>query len=349
MSYKIFEYIWLDGYTTQNLRSKIKITYDDIDTSDITNIPVWNFDGSSTMQATGDDSECVLKPVRLYKKQNIFGANSHFYVLCEVFNPNGTPHESNKRFNLRTMQAEISDNEYWWGFEQEYFLTRENGMPVGFPNMGYPKPQGKYYCGVGSSQVQNRALVELHMYDCLRLGIKLTGINAEVAIGQWEFQCFSDDTLKACDDLWMSRYILHKIAETYSLNADLRPKPVGGDWNGSGCHTNFSNKIMREANNEGYYKEILFKFENLHDNHIRDYGENNKQRLTGHHETQHIDEFSWGIGDRGASIRIPMTTVENNWNGYLEDRRPASNCDPYKVAYRIMNTIATKDVQMRLF
>lgn len=347
MNYKTFEYVWLDGYETQNLRSKIKIIHGNIDTSNINNIPDWNFDGSSTKQAPGRNSELILKPVRLYQK-NAFTA-SHFYVLCEVFNTNGTPHISNKRFQLAGMKSEINKNEFWWGFEQEYFITRENGIPVGFPNIGYPNPQGEYYCGVGSLNVQNRGLVELHMHDCLNMGIKLTGINAEVAIGQWEYQCFSNDTLKACDDLWMSRYVLQKIAETYSLNIDLRPKPVKGDWNGSGCHTNFSNKTMREDNNEKYYKDLLFKFENYHDHHIKDYGKDNEQRLTGDHETQHIDEFSWGVGDRGASVRIPIATVENNWNGYLEDRRPSSNCDPYKVAYRIINTIVTEDIQMRLF
>ena len=324
----IYEYIWLDGYTTANLRSKIKVLSSTI--SDPKNLPIWNFDGSSTQQAPGNNSECLLQPVRIYEWEE-----DHYFVLCEVLNSDRTPHSTNHRRALREKQGYISKEKFWWGFEQEYFITKEF-QPLGFPAGGYPKPQGLYYCGVGANQVQGRELVESHLKKCLNMGIHLTGANAEVAVGQWEYQCFAEDTLKACDDLWVSRYALYKMAEKYNWDIDISPKPVSGDWNGSGCHTNFSNEKMRTEENKEYFEKILNSFGNRHDEHIKEYGEDNNQRLTGLHETQHIGKFSWGVADRGASIRVPTQVEKDNWKGYLEDRRPASNCDPYKVARLIV-------------
>lgn len=324
------EYVWLDGYGTQNLRSKVRVV------EDLTSLPDWNFDGSSTMQAPGDASECVLRPVRTYESQTFGG---HVYVLCEVLNTDGTPHKTNARAGLRTLIDSWEPDKFWWGFEQEYFIT-ENFVPLGFPRDGfYPRPQGLYYCGVGGNQVRGRELVMEHLKQCLDHGIHLTGINAEVAVGQWEYQCFSEDTLKACDDLWMSRYLLYRLSEKFGWDIDVNPKPVAGDWNGSGCHTNFSTEWMRNgARGHKGIVDLMNAFEVTHDEHITAYGENNDQRLTGLHETQHIGTFSWGVGDRGASIRIPSVLETNGWKGYVEDRRPASNCDPYQVAAAIVKT-----------
>jgi glutamine synthetase len=326
----ILEYVWLDGYSTPNLRSKVRTAKR---FEENLTIPNWNFDGSSTKQAEGNFSECVLVPARVYQ-----WAENHFLVFCEVLNADGTPHESNFRSKLRSLNETAKEEQYWWGFEQEYFM-KKNDRPLGFPPNGNPKPQGPYYCGVGSSQSKGRKLAEKHMIQCLQMGIDITGINAEVASGQWEFQCFSSDTLKACDDLWMSRYMLHRLAESYEYDIDMTPKPVAGDWNGSGCHTNFSNRKMRDEGGEEVFKEALNSLEIHHDEHISIYGEGNENRLTGKHETQHIEEFSWGVGDRGASVRVPVAVEANNWMGYLEDRRPAANCDPYKVAMRIIQTV----------
>ena len=328
------EYIWLDGYKTPNLRSKIKVV-EWMPQNEITNpdnLPIWNFDGSSTNQAPGNASECLLKPVRVYQWED-----DHYFVLCEVLNTDGSPHETNTRHGLKQMEQADLENAYWWGFEQEYFMTR-NYKIAGFPESGYPPPQGYYYCGVGAGQVVGRHLSINHLNICLDMGIELTGTNAEVAIGQWEYQCFAKNTLKACDDLWMSRYILYRCGENVDIGIDLNPKPVHGDWNGSGCHTNFSTNWMRNQSSQGRIETLMNYFEENHKNHISVYGENNDQRLTGLHETQHINEFSWGIGDRGASIRIPSSMPGNGWNGYVEDRRPASNCDPYLVALAIMKT-----------
>tara|TARA_Y100001938_G_C8088472_1_gene433551 strand:+ start:196 stop:1236 length:1041 start_codon:yes stop_codon:yes gene_type:complete len=330
----LLEYVWLDGNTTQTLRSKVK-TVDWMDKPQIKpeNLPTWNFDGSSTNQAAGNYSECNLKPVRVYH-----WTDDHYFVLCEVMNPDGTPHTTNQRALLTPVASKYAENNYWWGFEQEFFLTK-NDTIAGFPTIGFPPPQGPYYCGVGAGQVVGRNLSEAHLKLCLRLGIDLTGTNAEVAIGQWEYQCFSFDTMKACDDLWMSRYLLHRLGEDFGFGINLEPKPVQGDWNGSGCHTNFSNNTIRNNNSSSKTLNLMNTFEKNHNEHITAYGENNDQRLTGDHETQHIDTFSWGVGDRGSSIRVPVATKENGFNGYFEDRRPASNCDPYKVAKAIIETV----------
>ena len=333
MGHVILEYVWLDGYKPSNLRSKVKVLeFSDPKDFSLEHCPLWNFDGSSTEQAPGNSSECVLRPVRLYQERG-----DKFIVLCEVLNTDLSPHESNKRSLLENLSDLAEEKEFWWGFEQEYFITKDF-QPLGFPKGGYPRPQGLYYCGVGGNQVRGRELVDKHLRLCLGLGIHLTGTNAEVAVGQWEYQCFAKNTLKACDDLWVSRYLLYRISEEYGCDIDISPKPVRGDWNGSGCHTNFSNAFMRSGS-EGYFRDILGNLEQRHDLHISEYGEGNENRLTGHHETQHISKFSWGVGDRGASIRVPNSVEADDWKGYLEDRRPASNCDPYCVARLIIEAV----------
>lgn len=331
----LFEYIWLDGYNIQNLRSKVKVLSEWDGT--LQKLPVWNFDGSSTAQAPGDNSECILQPIRFYKF-----AQDHYFVLCEVMDIDGNPHPSNTRHIFRELCSESPEEVFWFGYEQEYFITK-NGSPLGFPPGAYPSPQGRYYCGVGNNQVMGRQFVERHLAQCLRMGIRLTGINAEVAIGQWEYQCFSKNALQAADDLWMSRYVLYRLGEEEGVDINIDPKPVKGDWNGSGCHTNFSNNHMRTIGGEGYFNKLFNEFAEKHREHIIQYGEDNAQRLTGEHETQHIDTFSWGIADRGASMRLPLVTFQRGWQGYVEDRRPASNCDPYKVGKLIMETTMKLD------
>lgn len=324
-----FEYIWLDGYQPEaSLRSKTKVLEMDFFDGDIGSIPMWSFDGSSTKQAEGHSSDCLLKPVRAYVDH---GRKNAFLVIAEVLNADGTPHESNKRATFE------DDSEFWFGFEQEYVLTRE-GLPLGFPKDGYPRPQGPYYCSVGTGNAAGRDIVEEHLDICLEAGIDLTGINAEVMLGQWEYQCFGKGAKKACDDLIVSRYLLHRVAEKHGVEIEFHPKPVQGDWNGSGMHCNFSNKEMREVGGKELMENILEAFRPVHREHIEEYGSENDKRLTGLHETQSIEMFSYGVSDRGASIRIPVSTAQN-WIGYLEDRRPASNADPYRVAARIIKTV----------
>lgn len=243
--------------------------------------------------------------------------------MCEVMNPDGTPHESNTRSLIG-----VEDEGIWFGFEQEYTIMK-NGKPLGFPKNGYPSPQGKYYCGVGSTNVNGRDFVEEHLDLCMKAGLEITGTNAEVLLGQWEYQVLSKGKLRAGDDLWMSRYILYRLSEKYGYQIEFHPKPVLGDWNGSGLHCNFSDVKMRYGSEE-YFDAIFESFKKRHQLHIDNYGSSNNLRLTGKHETQSIDTFSWGVSDRGASIRVPLQTDKLK-KGYLEDRRPASNGDPYRI------------------
>lgn len=333
---KIFlEYVWLDGYSPEpNLRSKVKIVnYEDVSKGYNQGIvaPEWNFDGSSTKQAETGNSDRILKPVASYIKDT----TSTIYILCEVMNPDGTPHETNTR--SRIGEEETTN---WFGFEQEYFIREGKNMPILGHSGRHDNQQGKFYCGVGANVV-GREFVEKHTNMCLEYGIDITGTNAEVALGQWEYQVFSKGRLKAGDDLWMSRYFLHKISEEYGYEIDLHPKPIQhGEWNGSGLHTNFSTEFMREVGGEEYFQSLFSSFEARHNEHIKNYGSSNELRLTGKFETQSIDKFSVGVSDRGASIRVPAQTAVNNWKGYIEDRRPASNADPYKIIYEICLSIA---------
>ena len=328
------EYIWLDGYKPEaNLRSKTRIISGKEEPS-LNNLPLWSYDGSSTQQAEGSSSDCVLKPVKVIKDA---GRENGYLVMCEVLNADLTPHITNDR-------AKYEDAlDFWFGFEQEYVITK-NGLPLGFPTEGYPAPQGRYYCGIGTKNVVARDFVEEHLDLCLACGLNITGINAEVMVGQWEFQLLGKSAKAAADDLWLARYLLLRVAEKHGLEIELHPKPVKGDWNGSGMHANFSNEQMRSVGGEAYFKNIIKNLDITHEEHIANYGSMNHERLTGLHETQSIDQFSFGVGDRGASIRIPITTVENDWKGYLEDRRPASNACPYLITSKIVETVTEKEL-----
>lgn len=325
------EYIWLDGYSpTQSLRSKTRVESDF--SGKLEDLPMWSFDGSSTEQADGSDSDCLLKPVAVFPDPD---RKDSYLVMTEVLNADGTPHESNGRATI-----EDDDDDFWFGFEQEYFLwDPETDKPPGFPRNGFPAPQGPYYCSVGANNAYGREIIEEHFDLCLEAGINVEGINAEVAAGQWEYQVFAKGAARAGDETWVSRYILERTAEKYGIAIEWHPKPLGHtDWNGSGMHANFSNTAMREQGNEDVFNKICEQFGKNIDRHISVYGADNDQRLTGAHETQSIDQFSYGVSDRGASIRIPVGTVEDGWKGRLEDRRPASNACPYKVAAAIVKT-----------
>lgn len=261
--------------------------------------------------------------------------------MCEVYDHEGNPVETNSRYTIYNTKESVADDtgDYWFWFEQEYVFT-VNGKPLWFPAEGYPAPQGKYYCGVWSETMWfAREIVERHLDICLDAWLNITCINAEVMKGQWEFGLLSKGAERAWDDLWLARYIMMRLCEEYGVTMELHPKPVKGDWNGTWMHCNFSNKRMREEWGEKYFTDICETFRKYHNEHIAVYGSDNDQRLTGAHETQRIDQFSYGVSDRGASIRIPLGTVKNGWKGRLEDRRVAANADPYKVVARILKTM----------
>lgn len=332
--YKL-EYIWLDGYTpTPNLRGKTQIK-EFASFPTLEQLPLWGFDGSSTQQAEGHSSDCVLKPVAVFPD----GARTNgVLVMCEVMMPDGkTPHASNKRATI------LDDAGAWFGFEQEYFFYKD-GRPLGFPTSGYPAPQGPYYTGVGFSNVGDvaRKIVEEHLDLCLAAGINHEGINAEVAKGQWEFQIFGKGSKTAADQMWMARYLMLRLTEKYGIDIEFHCKPLGDtDWNGSGMHANFSTAYMREVGGKEYFEALMAAFEKNLMDHIAVYGPDNDKRLTGKHETAPWNKFSYGVADRGASIRVPHSFVNNGYKGYLEDRRPNSQGDPYQIASQILKTISS--------
>jgi|TARA_B110001454_G_scaffold79258_1_gene76561 glutamine synthetase len=324
------EYIWIDGTDpSPSMRSKTRVLPDGT-----TDFPIWGFDGSSTNQAPGKNSDCVLRPV--YSCPDPVRGGDDVLVMCEVLLTDMTPHPTNTRAACAVVAEKFADEEAWFGIEQEYTLFEADGQqPLGFPEGGFPGPQGPYYCAVGANNIFGREISEAHASACIEAGIGIAGTNAEVMPGQWEFQVGPLGPLEVSDQLWVSRWLLHRVAEEYDVVVSIDPKPVLGDWNGAGCHTNYSTKSMRES-----YQPIVDACEALGKNiqeHIANYGAGNENRLTGAHETQRIDQFSYGVSDRGASIRIPWQ-VEVDQKGYLEDRRPASNMDPYLVTRLIVQT-----------
>ncbi len=322
------EYIWIDGtQPTQKVRSKTKIVPDG------EKPPIWAFDGSSTQQATGDKSDCVLQPVFVCPDP-IRGGDDKL-VLCEVMLVNGQPHKTNMRRANVEMAERFKGFDTWFGIEQEYTFF-EGSRPLGFPDVGFPAPQGGYYCGVGADEVFGRDVVEAHLDACLKAGLKISGINAEVMPGQWEFQVGPLNAPAIGDQLWVARWLLYRVGEDYGVSATLYPKPVRGDWNGAGAHTNFSTNEMRES-----YDACVAAAEALatrHDLHIANYGFGIEERLTGLHETCSYKEFRYGVSDRGASVRIPWQVAVDR-KGYIEDRRPNANADPYVTTRLIIETV----------
>lgn len=334
MAKTIIEYIWLDGYRpTASLRSKAKVL--DRSVYRLDDIPEWGFDGSSTRQAEGHKSDCRLKPVHMVADP-MRGAG-HVLVMCEVFQADGSVHPTNHRAKLREVAARYAQEEPWFGIEQEYTLFAGN-RPLSWPEAGYPKPQGDFYCAIGAENIAGRPLVEEHLKACLDAGIVLSGINAEVMLGQWEFQVGPLGPLEVADQLWIARWLLVRLGEKYGITVSFAPKPVTGDWNGTGAHTNFSTKTMRAPGGMQAIEEACRKLGARHEQHIAVYGAGNHERLTGLHETCSINTFRYGVSDRGASIRIPMASADIG-AGYLEDRRPAANMDPYQVATALIETV----------
>lgn len=337
------EYIWLDGSApTQQLRSKTRIVRAPRDAV-ASAFPEWSFDGSSTGQAEGEDSDCLLKPARAVRDP---GREGGHLVLCEVLNPDGLPHASNQRALLRhALEAAGGAADPWIGFEQQYTLYADD-RPLGFPSGGYPEPQGPYYCSVGADRAFGRDLADAHARACLDAGLMLYGVNAEVMPGQWEFQVGyrgeagePADALTIADHLWLARYLLHREGERLGYRVSFDNKPVPGDWNGAGTHTNFSTAATRQAKGGmAAIKRAVDALETRHAIHIADYGAGLAARLTGLHETCSIEEFKAGVAHRGASIRIPQPVALKGC-GYFEDRRPGANADPYRVAARLVETV----------
>ncbi|XP_045491738.1 glutamine synthetase 1, mitochondrial-like [Colias croceus] len=330
-------YIWIDG-SGITMRSKDRIL--DKVPCNLAMVPKWSFDGSSTGQAKTQDSDTMLIPSAVYRDP--FRKSPHVLVLCETYYGDGTPTATNHRANCASVLSKISDEEPWFGIEQEYTMFDSDMWPLGWPKCrGYPTPKSLYsYCGIGE-HVAGREIVECHTRACIYAGLEYVGSNAEVMKGSWEYQVGTSLGIKAADDLWVGRYILNRIAEQYGVIISYHPKPMGKDQPGIGCHHNFSVKKMR---NDGGLEEIEKTCKLLCEQHsklIKNYGlmdgEENKKRLTGQFETASYDSCRWAVADRGASLRLQRSVVSNK-KGFLEDRRPAGDCDPYRVCTILAET-----------
>uniref|UniRef100_A0A8C2HB92 Glutamine synthetase n=1 Tax=Cyprinus carpio TaxID=7962 RepID=A0A8C2HB92_CYPCA len=309
-------YIWIDG-TGEGLRCKTRRL--DSEPKSIEDLPEWNFDGSSTYQSEGSNSDMYLIPSAMFRDP--FRKDPNNLVLCEVLKYNRKPAETNHRRTCKKIMEMIDHQIPWFGMEQEYTIVGTDGHPFGWPSNGFPGPQGPYYCGVGADKAYGRDVVEAHY--------------------RWEFQVGPCEGISMGDHLWVARFILHRVCEDFGVVASFDPKPIPGNWNGAGCHTNFSTKEMREDGGLKCIEACIDKLGKRHNYHIRAYdpkgGLDNARRLTGHHETSNIHEFSAGVANRGASIRIPRTVGQEK-KGYFEDRRPSANCDPYAVTEALIRT-----------
>jgi glutamine synthetase len=335
----IAEYVWIGG--GNELRSKARtLILDENDKLD--NLPNWDYDGSSTKQAVGSNSEVIIKPRTIFPCP--FRKGDNILVMCDTFDAEGNPLENNYRNSAVDTFNKCLEEKPWFGIEQEFFMIDlKTNKPLGFPRdgEGNPNPQGQYYCSVGAGNAYGREIIDEHYQACLDANIQISGINAEVALGQWEYQVGPCLGIDAGDQLYMSRYIIQRISEKYNVRIDFEPKPILGDWNGSGCHTNYSTESMREGTEEKdgltFIIDAINKLETKHSIHMDAYGTGNELRMTGLHETASFDKFSYGVAHRGASIRIPNKTNKDK-KGYFEDRRPSSNMDPYLVTSLLFDT-----------
>lgn len=330
------EYVWIGG--DNELRSKTRVfTNDNKEIGFV--FPKWDYDGSSTKQADGGDSEVILIPCAVFTDP--FRNENDVLIMCSTYKPNGEPVSNNHRHNAETVFNQHREQCPWFGLEQEYFMySTTTDMPIGFKEEG---KQGQYYCSVGSKNAFGREIAEEHLKSCLVAGIKISGINAEVAPGQWEFQIGICEGIEAGDHLWMARYLLERISEKYGVYINYHPKPLTGDWNGSGCHTNYSTQKMREPNGITEIYKAIDLLGKKHAEHMQVYGSFNELRLTGKHETAGYNTFTYGRADRGASVRIGNKTVQDGC-GYFEDRRPSSNMDPYLTTAKIVETTCVETV-----
>jgi len=333
------EYIWLDAHQTPRSKTKVMTARP----TKLSDLGDWNYDGSSTEQAEGHNSEINMKPRAIF--DDPFRGYPHVMVVCDVYNAwDDQPAIGNTRAACAEIHEKYKSHDPWYGIEQEYTLMKVGSVgtkptiPYGFNKDGSePAPQGPYYCGAGTGCAIGRAVSDDHLSKCLEAGVKIAGTNAEVMPGQWEYQIGPCRGVEIGDHMTMARYIMLRVTEHHDCVCTFDPKPRDGDWNGAGCHTNFSVKSMRAEGGYDVIKKVCEAFGKVAKEHIEEYGEGNEKRLTGEHETCSIKDFKFGVADRGASIRIPRS-AEATGKGYMEDRRPAANCDPYRVVARVMKT-----------
>lgn len=352
------EYVWCSGKDTHHdLRSKVKtlrLAEDKLselgihfNTTTLTEklavadavlklLPEWNFDGSSTGQAMGRDTEVLLRPKvcmpHPFRTPAVTSIPT-FVALCECWLPTGKPAPGNTRHLAATVFNSAEDLEPWFGLEQEYVFYKD-GRPLGWPESGEPAPQGPYYCGTGAGACFGRAYAEKHYELCLSMGLKLSGTNAEVMPGQWEYQVGPCTGIESGDHSLLARWVMLRLSELEGFEFNVDSKPKKGDWNGSGMHCNFSTAPMRVPGGLSEIKKSIERMSETFFHDVAAYGADNNERLSGAHETSRLDTFNVDVGTRNTSCRIPNATQAAGY-GYFEDRRPSSSADPYLVTARL--------------
>ncbi|XP_041976595.1 glutamine synthetase 2 cytoplasmic-like [Aricia agestis] len=328
-------YVWIDG-TGINLRSKDRTL--DFFPESYKDLPIWYFDGSNTQQAERDNSDTFIFPQVIY--HDPFRRGNHILVLADTYKHNYQPTATNYRKDCLLLSEKAEVEEPWFGFNQEFFLMSTDGRPVGWPPGGFPSPPGPYYCAVGANRIVARDLMEAFYRCCLFAGVQINGINPGTTPSQWNFQIGPSPGIKAADDLWISRYILCRLAEEYGAVASFEPQPVEY-WPGNGCFAYFSTKEMREEDGIMLIEKAIDKLARRHGAHMTEYdassGADNARRLTGKTSMPNFKDFTAGVANRGCSVRIPRQVSEDK-RGYLEDRRPAANADPYRVISVMLKT-----------
>ncbi|PZC84686.1 glutamine synthetase 1, mitochondrial [Helicoverpa armigera] len=334
----IATYIWIDG-SGINMRCKDRVL--DCVPYSPDAAPCWFFDGCFTGQASKDSTDAMLRPAAVYRDP--FRADPHVLILCDVFLGDGKkPAATNHRVFCNELCEIHRDEEPWFGMEQECTMLDVDGWGLGWPKGGgFPAKKYQYsYCGVGAKYIAGRDVMESHAKACLFAGVDFMGSNAEVMNACWEWQIGTTFGIKAADDLWMSRFIMNRVAEDYGVDITYHPKPFGHLHPGVGMHHNFSTKRMRADGGYAFIEECIKKLEKNHKKHMKVYGNDestNRMRLMGKFDTSAFDKFSWGIANRNASIRL-QRGIKKKGKGFMEDRRPGGDSDPYLVCGLLLET-----------
>lgn len=339
----LVDYIWLGG--NNEIRTKSRTLKLDSLVPTLSDIPKWNYDGSSTGQAPSEgDTEITLVPV--YMKIGPYIRDKPYahiiIVVCATYYSDDKPLPNNHYQFAREVFSHRVDEEPWFGLEQEYFIMDNSTHNAIGMNDNINTPQGQFYCGVGGLNSYGRGIVNQHYIQCLNYDLQISGVNQEVAVGQWEFQIGPVTGIETAHQMIIARFLLESVAEQNGCYISYEPKPYP-QWNGSGCHINFSTKSMRESGGLNVIFSSMKKLEANHLRHIAFYGDDNEKRLTGRHETSSINNFTWGVGTRNTSVRIGNDTYKNGC-GYFEDRRPAANIDPYVTTALIFKTCVLDDI-----
>ncbi|XP_070391237.1 glutamine synthetase-like isoform X1 [Dermacentor albipictus] len=333
-------YVFVDA-TLENVRSKMRVLRYEPKSPE--ECPRSTFCGAGTDQwpDAGVDSELYLLPVALFKDPFLKGRNK--LVLCEVLNADEQPHETNTRHPCKKAMEAVKEEEPWFGIEQEYAILEQNGVPIGWPKQSHSlKCCQSYFYAVGSENTAGRQVADAHIKACSYAGVKLYGSNVEAVISQWEYQIGPLPGVETGDHLWISRYILQRVAEDFGVVVSFEPRPFKSlKMPGCAGHINFSTKSSRSEGGLDWINKAIAKLELKHELHLKAYDprkDANKERLRGNLMATPSREFSAAVSAKTVCVRIPRLTKVAG-RGFFEDRRPGANVEPYRAMQRLVETL----------